>query len=223
MDLRDVDEVEGVPLLDEEESPTLEQFDLEEKITSNHDDRRKFWNVIKRAQLFRILEWKNPRWDSESAKQVALRFLVFFIPSFLRHNPDKNKALHETAYLDGMRGFACYCVFFAHYTTAYCSEVRHPYGEGPNLNFVQTNYFFQLPILRLLFNGQAAVTVFYVLSGYVLSYKPLKLIHAHDWEKLQGCLASSIFRRWWRFDWFDAFRVDNPNMPPGVIGMLAEH
>jgi hypothetical protein len=244
MDLREVDEVEAVPLLDAEESANVEQFDLEEKTISSHDD--KTWTAwaraVKRDQLLRIARWKTPQWTPESAKHAydtALQVTLFFIPSFLRRNPGKHKELHETAYLDGLRGFACYAVFFAHHTTAYCFEVWHPYGEGGNLHFVQTNYFFQLPIVRLMFNGQAAICVFFVLSGYVLSYKPLKLIHAHDYEKLQGCLASSIFRRWWRlflpvaalwtinlflvefgaFSWFDAFRVDNPGMPPGIIGM----
>lgn len=239
MDLREMDEVEGVPLLDAEEPANLEQFDLEEKASSNYTD--KTWiTALRRGQL-RLRAWKSPRWGSDSAKHACdlfIRFILFFIPSFLRRNPDKNKELHETAYLDGLRGYACYAVFFAHHTTAYCFEVWHPFGEGGNLHFVQTNYFFQLPILRLMFNGQAAITVFFVLSGYVLSYKPLKLIHARDFEKLQGCLASSIFRRWWRlflpvaalwtvnlflvefraFSWFDAFRVDNPGMPPGIIG-----
>ena len=242
MDLREVDRVEGVPLLDAEESANA----LEPMAISDHDEKTWKPAINRYYQLLRIPEWNlkppqfRPRWDPEHAKQaydLALRFIVFFIPSFLRRNPESDKELHETAYLDGLRGYACYAVFFSHHFTAYCFEVWHPFGEGGNLHFVQTHYFFQLPIFRMLFNGQAAITVFFVLSGYVLSYKPLKLIYAHDFEKLQGCLASSIFRRWWRlflpvaalwiinvflvefgaFSWFDAFRVDNPGMPPGII------
>jgi peptidoglycan/LPS O-acetylase OafA/YrhL len=238
MDLRDVNVVEEVPLLVAEE-PNLEPMTI-----SDYD--KKVPTINRYSQRFRIPQWSlsnfqfQPRWHHDHTKQaydLALRFLVFFVPSFLRRNPAGDKKLHETAYLDGLRGYACYAVFFAHYFTAYCFEVWHPFGEGANLHFVQTNYFFQLPIFRTFFNGQAAITVFFVLSGYVLSYKPLKLIYAHDYEKLQRCLASSIFRRWWRmflpvaalwtinlflvefgaFSWFDAFRVDNPDMPPGFV------
>jgi peptidoglycan/LPS O-acetylase OafA/YrhL len=97
--------------------------------------------------------------------------------------------------------------------------------------------FFQRPIIRMVYNGQAAITIFFVLSGYVLSYRPYKLIHAREFEKLQGALISTIFRRWSRlflpvaalwdinvflvefnaFQWFAIYRIDNPNMPPGMI------
>lgn len=189
------------------------------------------WNA---ALQFRP-QWKPP--NKKHVRHLALKFGSFLVPSFLRKSSGPPKELHETAYLDGLRGYASYAVFLSHHVSAYCNEGWHPYGEGNNNHFVQTNYFFQRPIFRMVYNGQAAIMIFFVLSGYVLSYKPLKFIYARDFEKLQSCLSSLIFRRWSRlflpvaalwiinvflvelgaFSWFDAYKVDNPKMPPGMI------
>ncbi|KUJ23701.1 uncharacterized protein LY89DRAFT_950 [Mollisia scopiformis] len=238
MDLREVGFAEQVPFLDNE------VVDDKELITviSHEKPRnsgRKYPTLGHFLQSIRHTQVRS-QWSPESTKKLKsglIKFASFFIPSFLRRSSGPTKDLHETAYLDGLRGYACYAVFFSHYTTAYCNEVWHPYGEGGNHHFVQTYYIFQLPIIRLLYNGQAAVTIFFVLSGYVLSYKPLKLIHSRDFEKLQGALGSAIFRRWFRlflpvaalwilniflvqfgvFSWFDKFHSENPSMPPGIV------
>ncbi|CZR56268.1 uncharacterized protein PAC_06156 [Phialocephala subalpina] len=238
MDPRDVALAERVPFLDvEEENKELSSMSESEK---NWASGSKYLHFRQFLQSIRSTAQLRPRWGPEHtqhAKTSALKFASFFIPSFVQRGSESRKELHETAYLDGLRGYACYAVFFSHYTTAYCNEVWHPYGEGGNHHFVQTYYIFQLPIIRLLFNGQAAVTIFFVLSGYVLSYKPLKLMHSRDFEKLQGSLQSAIFRRWFRlflpvlalwiiniflvefgaFSWFDAFHAENENMPPGIV------
>jgi peptidoglycan/LPS O-acetylase OafA/YrhL len=236
MDLRKVS-LERVPFLEEEV--------VEDKELIPVSSQEKRWNGSKYLRFRHFLQnvrntpRLRPRWSPErtqSLKTATLNFASFFIPSFLRRNTER-KELHETAYLDGLRGFACYAVFFSHYTTAYCNEVWHPYGEGGNHHFVQTYYIFQLPIFRLIYNGQAAVTIFFVLSGYVLSYKPLKLIQSRDFEKLQSSLGSAIFRRWFRlflpvaalwiiniflvefgaYSWFTKFHEKNPKMPPGIV------
>ena len=43
-----------------------------------------------------------------------------------------------------------------------------------------------------------AVSIFFVISGYVLSMKPLSLIHAGEHLKLFDNVASALFRRWFR-------------------------
>jgi hypothetical protein len=229
-------DIEGMPLLeDRERSPDVEQFDFEK--TSAPSEGR--WTGWKAAIKRQHEAWIAPQWSTRNAKRGAVQFLQFLIPSFVRKSSEPSEPLQETAYLDGLRGIACYSVFFAHHLSAYGFEILHPYGEGPNLHFVQTDHWFQLPIIRLLYNGQAAIAVFFVLSGYVLSYKPLKLMHTREFENLQQCLASSIFRRWLRlflpvsalwfinvflvefgaFDWFTAYRPDHPKMPAGFVGM----
>ncbi|PBP26810.1 acyltransferase [Diplocarpon rosae] len=55
------------------------------------------------------------------------------------------------------------------------------------------------PSSRLVFcGGHFAVPIFFVVSAYALSVKPLSLIHAEEFDKLGDSFASSIFRRWIR-------------------------
>ncbi len=59
--------------------------------------------------------------------------------------------------------------------------------------------FALLPGFRLFFTGgHFAVTTFFVISGYVLSLKPLQLLHVGDHLQLGDHLASALFRRWLR-------------------------
>jgi len=56
-----------------------------------------------------------------------------------------------------------------------------------------------MPIVRTFFTGgHFAVSIFFIISGYVLSAKPLALIHAGEQVKLGDNLASALFRRWIR-------------------------
>jgi peptidoglycan/LPS O-acetylase OafA/YrhL len=52
-----------------------------------------------------------------------------------------------------------------------------------------------MPYVRLLYSGRFMVAIFFVLSGYVLSYRPLQLSRKHDTGLLFDNLASGIFRR----------------------------
>lgn len=53
----------------------------------------------------------------------------------------------------------------------------------------------QLPFLRVVFSGRPMVHIFFVISGFVLSYKPVRALHARDTGKCYAALASSAFRR----------------------------
>jgi peptidoglycan/LPS O-acetylase OafA/YrhL len=53
----------------------------------------------------------------------------------------------------------------------------------------------QFPILRLVISGPANVMLFFVISGYALSFKPLRLLQNEQHLKMYQVLASSIFRR----------------------------
>jgi peptidoglycan/LPS O-acetylase OafA/YrhL len=121
-------------------------------------------------------------------------------PSF--HDKDKKIAkaeLHRTAYLDGLRGFAALLVFSLHH------QVWGHSGTGGEFileNAFGWNGIYQIicfPGLRIFFSGgHLAVAVFFVISGYVLSMKPLSLIQAGDVAKMSENLASALFRRWLR-------------------------
>ncbi|KAK4108106.1 hypothetical protein N656DRAFT_784645 [Canariomyces notabilis] len=61
------------------------------------------------------------------------------------------------------------------------------------------HFFVALPGIRNFFHGgHFAVATFFVISGYVLSAKPMSLIHAGEQAKLADNLGSALFRRWLR-------------------------
>jgi len=131
--------------------------------------------------------------------------------------PDEPKKLRPTAYLDGLRGFAALLVFIQHHEEwAHCFSI--PIFEG-GFGYRGNYYFATFPWVRMLFTGgHAAVATFYIISGYVLTWKPLSLIHAGEHLKLFDSLASAFFRRWFRlyiplivttFFWITSWHVFN--------------
>ena len=122
-------------------------------------------------------------------------------PSFLTRSGGSRakEQLGRTAYLDGLRGFAALLVYWQHHhlwaRDALEADKIFENAFGYNGNY----YFACLPGVRTFFSGgHFAVTVFFVISGYVLAAKPLSLIQAGEYVKLGDSLASSLFRRWMR-------------------------
>lgn len=136
------------------------------------------------------------------ALHAAGRRVQDLLPSFLarrRHKAHSLQHLRPTAYLDGIRGFAALLVYFLHHSGEahgdYTSRDRLESAFGANGEY----YLGAFPGLRLFFSGgHFAVSVFFIVSGYVLSTKALKLIHADEHARLAETLASSLFRRWMR-------------------------
>ncbi|KAG5925374.1 hypothetical protein E4U42_004373 [Claviceps africana] len=111
------------------------------------------------------------------------------------------KHLHKTAYLDGLRGFAALLVYWHHHVLwVHNMDRLAQNGIIENGFGYENNYYFaSLPGIRLFFSGgHLAVSVFFVLSGYVLSIKPWKLIEDNDIAGLADHLRSAVFRRWLR-------------------------
>lgn len=106
--------------------------------------------------------------------------------------PGRKRSGRSTAYLDGLRGAAAWIVFVRHYTVAYQAHVELGYGQ----EFENETYagILRLPILRLLYSGPL-VQIFFVVSGYVLGLKPLKLMDERAWEALLHSLTVSVFGR----------------------------
>jgi peptidoglycan/LPS O-acetylase OafA/YrhL len=131
-----------------------------------------------------------------SRKPWAVAVIVrALLPSFIADLvwPDLKPIhkLHPTSYLDGLRGIAAFIVVIYHYT-----EVNHGYfAPTYGLNGGKPSSFMQLPFIRMIYCGRPMVHIFFVISGFVLSYKPLKLILQGDLEKCYTTLASSTFRR----------------------------
>lgn len=134
-----------------------------------------------------------------------------FLPAWLtqRTNSDTNpntnsnekqrQRTRPTAYLDGLRGFAALVVYWGHHEL--WAHEGAGVGKAFELAYGYDNkyYFACLPGVRTIFaGGHFAVSVFFVLSGYVLSMKPLGCIQDGDYAELGKNLSSAVFRRWFR-------------------------
>lgn len=99
--------------------------------------------------------------------------------------------LHKTSYLDGLRGLAALVVVLCHYT-----EDNHDYFVPAfGMNKGASSSLLQLPFVRLVYAGRPMAHIFFVISGLVLSYKPLKAVQAGDLERCHAAIASSALRR----------------------------
>lgn len=127
-------------------------------------------------------------------RTFAVAFLTTLIPSFLGRSPDRaaSKKLHPTAYLDGLRGVAAFIVFIHHFIIDWYPMLCRGYASSEPGH---SRYFLQLPLIRVVYSGRGMVSVFFVISGYVLSYKAIRLMRARQYSILLDSLASSIFRR----------------------------
>ncbi|KAH7140256.1 acyltransferase family-domain-containing protein [Dactylonectria estremocensis] len=141
------------------------------------------------SQLRSMVEYsKSTTW------QAALsRFGWFLVPSFLQGRRAREQIrpakIGPTAYLDGMRGVAALTVFFGHHLLQ-VFNLDYSWGaSGAHYDF------FSLPIVRLIYHGPASVSIFFVISGYALSYKPIRLIRARKTEDFYTNMTSMIFRR----------------------------
>ncbi|KAI5861189.1 acyltransferase [Durotheca rogersii] len=127
---------------------------------------------------------------------TALRMVMFLLPSFVHHRCARERfrseRLSPTAYLDGMRGLAALFVFFCHF---FYTAFKIAEGWGHN----NANYeIWRLPFVRLLYSGPSMVCIFFVISGYALSLKPLKQLRSRSFDGFSQTMTSFIFRRYFR-------------------------
>ncbi|KAK0643135.1 acyltransferase [Cercophora newfieldiana] len=123
-------------------------------------------------------------------RAVLLRTALFLLPSFLHPSASYHPAkLHATAYLDGIRGVAALVVFICHLSYT-CFVIAPGYGYQDGHYHVLA-----LPFVRLLYSGPPMVCLFFVVSGFALSLKPLRLIRARSAGEFSTTLSSLIFRR----------------------------
>ena len=159
----------------------------------------------------RLPKWETPKSSSQwrtsiwSTLKSTLTSLTTLLPSPLLHliSPDPSKTSHpshqSTAYLDGIRGLAALTVYIQHYSAPF-----QP-GQIGDANRESGKWsIFQYPIIRLFYSGSFAVALFFVISGFALSRKPLHLRYYasahHDDTKTQISkallsLSSATFRR----------------------------
>ncbi|KAI1352261.1 acyltransferase family-domain-containing protein [Xylaria sp. FL0043] len=121
----------------------------------------------------------------------CIRTFKVLLPSFLRSStaPAKPEKQRPTAWLDGLRGIAALFVVLHHMSLIWFSwDIHNGWANWDD-------HFIQLPIIRLVISGKANVMLFFVISGYALSWKPLNLIQNGEHLAMYQALASSIFRR----------------------------
>ncbi|CAK7563289.1 MAG: hypothetical protein SEPTF4163_001153 [Sporothrix epigloea] len=130
-------------------------------------------------------------WPGTYEKLGAFQVLV---PSFLQPI-DLNapvKKMHPTAWLDGMRGIASFFVVCTHISVVWFNwHIHNGYGINEH-----EHWLIQLPFLRLAISGPPHVATFFIISGYALSYKPIKLSRMGRFAEANDAIASSAFRRW---------------------------
>lgn len=161
------------------------------------------------------------------SKWNPLRVLKHILWPF--NSSDVPKSLRPTAYLDGLRGFCAFLVYIHHHmlwshgATDFGKALAFENAFGWRGEFYFTTFY---GIRNFFTGGHIGVATFYVISGYVLTTKPLALIQSGELLKLGDNLASAFFRRWFRlfiplivttFIWVTSWHVFgfwNFNCPP---------
>ncbi|KAL2258711.1 hypothetical protein VTK26DRAFT_7866 [Humicola hyalothermophila] len=129
-----------------------------------------------RSVLTRFTTW---------AAHLVLRFICYPPPGTLR--------LRRTSWLDGVRGVAALNVYMFHAMGLWTFLVPAWHADKDQTSILQ------LPLLRTLFvAGGGAVSVFFVLSGYVLTHRCLRLIRSGAARDVYPAVGSSMFRRGFR-------------------------
>jgi peptidoglycan/LPS O-acetylase OafA/YrhL len=137
--------------------------------------------------------------DAIDLSSFQLKALLYaFLPSWaVRSRSTHTTKLHSTSWLDGLRGYAALVVTLMHYAFVY-GGWANPYSFGPlpadEVPLGWTSYL-QLPIIRIWEQGSFSVTIFMVISGYVLAFRKVLYIRDRNLEKLTESMFSSIVRR----------------------------
>ncbi|KAI1108497.1 acyltransferase family-domain-containing protein [Nemania sp. NC0429] len=119
-----------------------------------------------------------------------LQILLVLVPSFIYSSTSPEpKRLRPTAWLDGLRGVASLMVVCHHASLIWFSWDLQNGWRGWN------DHLIDLPIIRLVITGRANVMLFFAISGYALSYKPLTLLYKGQHLKMYEAVASSVCRR----------------------------
>ncbi|KAJ5622323.1 hypothetical protein N7528_005555 [Penicillium herquei] len=168
----------SIPLKDLESAST-------EDTINDHTAR---WNGFSKFHPSNILA--HPNASQTDWLATAEDIWLGFLQQYVGVEPPQPTKLHAIAALDGLRGWACLLVFNFHFLFTYTWKVAVGWG------FAGENWgIHQLPFVHMLISGHIMVAIFFVISGYVLSYKPLKTIRSRSFDQTFTVLASSTFRR----------------------------
>jgi peptidoglycan/LPS O-acetylase OafA/YrhL len=108
-------------------------------------------------------------------------YLAAGLPRFMQPGGlRREKKLTPSSYLDALRGYAAWSILN-----------RHRFD-------LDKTWLVQQPFLRIMRSGPGMVDLFFVISGYVLSYRLLISMRNRDTGRMLDSLASSTFRRYLR-------------------------
>ncbi|KAF8846425.1 hypothetical protein BDZ45DRAFT_609014 [Acephala macrosclerotiorum] len=142
--------------------------------------------------------------------------MILLLPSFVTvlwpwQKRDDANQISPTAYLNGVRGIAAYSVYWQHFLTIFYGGDRlFSWHARP-----QDTWIIQFPYISLFHSGMFPVTTFFILSGFVLSYRPLQYVRSYDYEAVLNNLSSSVFRR--------GLRLFLPVIPPLIGAAICIH
>jgi peptidoglycan/LPS O-acetylase OafA/YrhL len=149
---------------------------------------------------------------------TLFRLMLFTMPSFLRSTPraavsngcEKQSPINapkkpSTEYLDGVRGLASFIVFIFHFTHLLFPGTNSGYqGHDPSI--------WQLPIIRFVYSGAAMVSIFFIVSGYVLTHRYIQKMYRQEYLSLYTSLTSLTFRR--------ALRLFLPSLASCILSFI---
>ena len=99
--------------------------------------------------------------------------------------------MKKLKHLDGLRGIAAFMVVCHHFLVAFLPAHLNGSREQTNLGNGEVEIWFSTSIFNIFFNGNLAVCIFFVLSGYVLSYSYFK---NHSTQFLSALAVKRYFR-----------------------------
>ena len=133
---------------------------------------------------------------SRILKTQLSRLAISLAPSpllwYLGHSKAPLRTDSRTAYLDGIRGLAAFAVYVQHFATPFQPSMLGLLDAQTSWSVFQ---IFQLPILRVIYSGSFAVAVFFAISGFALSLRPLRMIRGQEPTKAIETIVSSALRR----------------------------
>lgn len=173
--------VEGIQLLSGLDHPASDSDVSEVQYLSEKPDlmRRRTW--LRRLHITR------------DPVRTMKNIICFIAPSFLTSIPsDTPTQLRPTAFLDGLRGVAAWAVFNTHLSSVLVRDSGASFGH-PGGHWEP----WKLPILNLIFKGDFAVGIFFVISGFALSISPVSQMNKSPRNVGQAMtkMASAAFRR----------------------------
>jgi peptidoglycan/LPS O-acetylase OafA/YrhL len=129
-------------------------------------------------------------------RSILRRIMRILAPSFLSHSPSAPQDRERpTDFLDGMRGYAAFIVYCDHFILPTHPLANTSYSGNDG---VADYWPTQLPIIRLIYGGRVSVSLFFTISGFSISLKPLEQARSRSYSLFLDTMASATFRRTFR-------------------------